>query len=182
MNRLITILLLANFACVPVKIAPRFKANEYKILVAKKFKRKLPRETSFIFKDPKNEDEFYNFINTKFQLKHNNVGYNVPFQIENETFYLSYSETDKEDKTLNLPLVIIDAKRESNGNSPLFENNYSSRKDHWYILLTVYDENIKNCLLDKYPKKAEVVKYLKALKDEYLNTTNYQEILFTKKP
>lgn len=54
-------------SCVPVKIAPRFKNQDFKIIQAKKFKRKLPRETSFIFKDPKKDGEFYKYIKTKFK-------------------------------------------------------------------------------------------------------------------
>ena len=46
-------------SCIPTKIAPRFKNEDYKVMQAKKFERNLPRETSFIFKDPKDADEFY---------------------------------------------------------------------------------------------------------------------------
>ena len=63
----LTMLLLAfaTLSCIPVKIAPRFKNEDYKIMQAKKFQRKMPRETSFIFKDPKDAGEFYNYINKK---------------------------------------------------------------------------------------------------------------------
>ncbi|GGI57407.1 hypothetical protein GCM10011444_17160 [Winogradskyella haliclonae] len=169
-------------SCIPVKVAPKFKNEDYKIIQAKKFKRKLSRETSFIFKDPKNEGEFYKYLNTKFQLKDNNVGLNTPFKIKGETFYLTYSETEKEDKSVNLPLVLIDVKRESNGNNSLFESHHINRTGHWYLLLTVYDKEIKNCLLDNHPKRENVIEYLKSMKAEYLNTANYQELLFNKKP
>ena len=109
------------------------------------------------------------------------MGFNVPFQIDGQTLYLTYNEAVREDETLNLPLILIDAKRDSNGNSKLFEGNYSSRKGHWYIILTIYDENIKNCLKDNHPLKSKTIQYLKNLKQEYLNTQNYEELLLTKK-
>lgn len=182
MKKLILIALcLAILACIPVKFAPKFKNEDYKVMVAKKFQKKMPKETAFIFKDPKDAEEFYNYINKKFRLNHVNVGYNVPFKLNGETLYLSYHEAERTDQTLNLPLVAIDAKRESNGNSPIFEDNYMSRKGHWYILITIYDENLKNCLQDKHPLKDLTIQYLIALQQEYLNMYNYEELLFTKK-
>lgn len=182
MKRLFILVVVITFSsCIPTKIAPRFKAQDYKIMKAKKFQRKLPRETSFIFKDPKDADEFYNYINKKYNLNHDNVGLNTPFQFKGNTYYLSYSEVERIDETLNLPLVIIDGKRKQNGNSALFDDSYTTRKGHWYIIITVYDENLSNCLLDKYPKRLEIIEYLKALKQEYLTTHNYEELLFLKK-
>ncbi len=63
----------------------------------------------------------------------------------------------------------------------MFEDCYVSRKGHWYIILTVYDEIIKNCLRDNHPLKTKAIQYLKELKQEYLTTHNYEELLLTKK-
>lgn len=178
------ILLISIFgitSCIPVKIAPKFKNQDYKIMQAKKFQRDMPKETSFIFKDSKDADEFYTYINKKYQLNNVNVGSNVPFQIEGQTLYLTYYEAERTDETVNLPLVAIDAKRESNGNSRMFEGNYKSRTGHWYIILTVYDENIKNCLKENHSLREKTTQYLKNLKQEYLTTQNYEELLFTEK-
>ncbi|MFC0604338.1 hypothetical protein [Winogradskyella pulchriflava] len=178
---LILVSLIVLTSCIPYKIAPKFKNEDYKITRAKKFQRKLSREISFIFKDPKDADEFYNYINKKYNLNHKDVGLNTPFQLEGKTFYLSYTEVERTDEKLALPLVITDLRRSSNGNDPLFEGKYTTRKGHWYILLTVYDEDIKNCLLSKHPMRSQIISYLKKLKQEYLTTQNYEELLFTKK-
>ena len=182
MKKLIILLLACVVtSCIPVKVAPKFKNQDYKIMQAKKFQKKMPRETAFIFKDAKDAEEFYNYINKKYRLNDIDVGYNVPFQLEGQTLYLSYHEAERTDKNVNLPLVLIDAKRESNGNSRLFEDNYTSRTGHWYIILTVYDKDIKNCLKEKHPLKEKTIQYLKDLKQEYLSTQNYEELLLTKK-
>ncbi|WP_296383133.1 hypothetical protein, partial [Winogradskyella sp.] len=55
------------------------------------------------------------------------------------------------------------------------------RKDHWYIIITVYDKQIKNCQIENHPMKSKVLEYLKDIKQEYLATHNYEELLFTKK-
>lgn len=179
---LVFFLLVAMTSCIPIKIAPKFENEDYKIMQAKKFQRKMPRETSFIFKDSKDANEFYTYINKKYKLNDMDVGINTPFQIDGQTLYLSYHEAERTDETINIPLVVIDAKRESNGNSRLFEDNYSSRTGHWYILLTVYDDTITNCLKDKHLMKAKTIQYLKDLKQEYLSTQNYEALLLTKKP
>ncbi|WP_179319737.1 hypothetical protein [Winogradskyella helgolandensis] len=178
---IILLLVITATACIPVQITPKFKNQDYKVMLAKKFQKNMPRETAFIFKDSKDAEEFYNYINKKYNLNNIDVGYNVPFQLEGQTLYLSYHEAERTDKNVNLPLVLIDAKRESNGNSSLFENNYTSRTGHWYLILTVYDENIKNCLRDQHPLKEKTIEYLKELKQEYLTTQNYEELLLTKK-
>ena len=148
---------------------------------ANKFQRKLPKETAFIFKDPKDADEFYNYINTKYSLNHNNVGLNTPILVNSHRFYFIYHEVERTDETANIGLVFADLVLEEKTGLTAFENNYSSRKGHWYIIITVYDENLKNCLLHKHPKNSEIIQYLKGLKQEYLTTLNYQELLFTKK-
>ncbi len=182
MNRFfITILLVTIVSCIPYKIAPKFKNEDYKVMKAKKFQRKLPKETSFIFKDPKEADEFYNYINKKFNLNHKDVGFNTPFQLNGKTYYLSYSEVERTDETANIGLVLTDLVLDEKVGVRVFEDNYSSRKGHWYLLLTVYDEDIKNCLIEKHPDRSMIIKYLKALKKEYLTTHNYEALLFTKK-
>lgn len=150
------------------------------MMQAKKFKRKLPRETSFIFKDPKKADEFYHYVNTKYQLNHTDVGYNVPITIDGKTCYLTYNEASIDDKKMNLLGLVVDAKLEDEGLTPLFDS-YVKRKGHWYLIITVFDENIKNCLLEDHPLRQKTIEYLKDLKKEYLSTHNYQELLFTKK-
>ncbi|AUC81313.1 hypothetical protein [Lacinutrix sp. Bg11-31] len=176
---IILAILLFTTSCFPVKIAPNIETH--KITTAKKFKRKLPKEASFIFNDPKNAGEFYDYLNAKYNLDHVNVGANTPFNIGNETYYLSYREAERETKTINLALAAIDAKRESNGNSRLFEDDYSKRVGIWYILLTVYDDDFNNCLKPEYTNNKKVVLYLEAIRKEYLRTQNYLELQFKKK-
>ena len=176
---LLALILLSS--CIPTNIAPRFKNKDYKIMQAKKFSRKLPKKTSFIFKDPKDANEFYHYINTKLRLNHSNVGYNSPFYINKERYYLSYEEVGKEDKVFNIGIAATDLVLQEKTGLTVFDDNYTSRTGHWYIVITVFDEQTENCLLDTHPKKDLVIEYLKAMKKEYLETHNYQELLFTKK-
>jgi len=182
MNRIsITLLLLLITSCIPTKIAPKFKDEGFKISNAKKFDKSLYKEMAYIFIDPKDADEFYNYIDFKYQLNGIDVGANVPIKLQNQKLFLSYQEIDKEDELFNLPLALIDAKRESNGNTKLFEDSYEYRKGYWYIVLTVYDKNLNNCLNNDHKLRLDVIKYLKLLQEEYLTTHNYQELLLAKK-
>ena len=160
-------------SCIPVKIAPTIEGD--KIMVAKKFKRKLPKQYSLIFEDPKEANEFYNFINTKYQLDHVNVESNVAFKIENQSFYFSFYETNKDTKTINLVPILVDAKRDANGSDPLFSDMHTSRKGKWYLVLIATDYDSNDCLNPKHTDSKIVEKYLRDLKVEYLNTSNYIE-------
>jgi hypothetical protein len=176
MKELLPILVFFIFSsCIPLRIAP--KIMDDKVMVAKKFKRSLPRNYAFIFQDPKNADEFYNFINMKFDLGYQDVEWNVPFSINDETYFLSFYETEIPTKTLNLIPIMVDFKRESNGNTPLFEDAHFSRIGNWYLVITVYNSEMRDCLEPQYESRSSVLKYLRDLRLEYLNTHNYLETL-----
>ncbi|MCL6460415.1 MAG: hypothetical protein I4O51_00890 [Flavobacterium micromati] len=167
------ILILLAYSCIPFQIAPNIKGE--KLVKAKKFKKNLPNFYGFIFEDTKNANEFYTLINTKYNLKHSNVESNVPIIINNNTYYLSFFEREKSTKTLNLIPIVVDVKRQSNGNDPLLEDLYTSRSGYWYLVLTVADSDIKDCLKPNYPKREEIISHLKSLRDEYFTTSNYME-------
>jgi hypothetical protein len=165
-------------SCIPVRIAPKIKKD--KVIVAKKFKRQLPGDHAYIFKDPKDADEFYHYINTKYELNHLDVESNVPVMITGETYFLSFYEVERTTKTINLVPVIVDARRESNGNDPILEDLHVSRTGHWYLVLLVSDSNMSDCLKPNYKNRTEVLNFLNELRLEYLNTTNYLDPLLRK--
>lgn len=174
----IVTLLFLNFSCIPLRIAPTIKTD--KVMVAKKFKRTLSNRNAFIFEDPKNANEFYSYINTKYELNHQDVEFNVPFEINGKVFYFSFSEVEIRDKTFNLVPIAADAALQNKNMEPLFQNNYISRTGNWYILIAVNDEALNDVLHENYSERDMVINYLKAMRIEYLNTSNYLEALFKK--
>jgi len=173
------VLLFITISCIPVRIAPNI--SEYKIVKANKFKRKLPKQYAFVFEDPKEANEFYNYINTKFQLNHQFVDWDVPFKINNHFHYLRFYETEIPNKTFNLIPFLIDAKRESNGNDSLLEDAYISRKENWYLVITVNSDESTDCLNPNYQYNKQIIIYLKELRQEYINTQEYSEVLLKQK-
>jgi hypothetical protein len=167
----ILLILFLISSCIPIRIAPNIK--DYKVKIAKRFKRKLPRSYAFIFEDPKDANEFYNYINIRYQLHYQDVELNVPLTIDNEVFFLSFYEAEIPTKTINLIPVLVDAKLEQNGITPILEDSYSSRFGNWYLVLTVTDSDMSDCLKSSHKDYQKVVKYLRNLKNEYLSTSNY---------
>jgi hypothetical protein len=170
---LCSLLLIVN--CIPLKFAP--KIDDYKITIAKKFKRNLPRQYAFVFEDDKEADEFYNFINMKFDLGHENVELNVPIVVNNQTYFMSFHEREKTSEVVNLVPIVIDGVLDSEGYDPVFENAYSSRNSHWYILITVMDSEFNDCLSPSFVNQKEVISSLQLLKKEYQSTHHYVEAL-----
>lgn len=156
-----------------MRIAPSIKND--KVIVAKKFKRDLPRSYAFIFEDPKEADEFYNFVNTKYDLDFQDVESNVPIEIDAAIYYMSFYESEIPTKTINLIPIVIDAKAGSNGNEPLLEDAHFSRVGNWYLVLTVDNSEMKDCLAPNYPHREKILVFLRELKSEYLTTHNYIE-------
>ena len=99
----------------------------------------------------------------------------MPFELEGDMFYFNFYEIEKPFKTINLIPFIIDAKLEENDYGPFFENSYVSREGHWFLVITVSDEELNDCLALNYRNRENILKYLRDLKYEYLNTHNYIE-------
>lgn len=183
----ITFLIVSIFlfqSCIPLRIAP--KIEDYKITKGKKFKRSLPKREMFVFEDEKEANEFYNYIDTKYQLNNENVFDDVPFQIDNEQYFFSFYEVDIPNKSLNLfPLVADVFLNTALGNEDMelyFSENAEpvSRKGNWYIAIEVYSDSEKDCLQINSLSREPVLKYLRTLKKEYFSTYNYNETLFRK--
>lgn len=132
----------------------------------------------FVFEDPKDIDEFYRFVDAKFHLNNQNVYDDVPFILNGAQYFFSFYETHIPDKTINLGGMVVDAMLQSADVSPVFEDNYSHRRDNWYIAVEVYSDLEKDCLAPESLSREAVLKYLRNLKFEYLTTTNYNETVF----
>ncbi len=171
MRQLLTIMLLFLLSsCITLRKAP--EVTTHKVATAKKFQRKFPKQKAFIFEDPKEADQFYNYINIKFQLNDNDVGFDVPIDINNNLYYFTYHEAEIPDKKFNLLGLTVDAALTANKLDPIF-NNYVNRKGHWFIAITVRDVENKNCLNSNYKNRKEVLDYLQLLQNEYLNSPRF---------
>lgn len=176
---LLTLSIITLTSCIPTKIAPRIEGD--KVMYAKKFKRKLLREYTFIFEDPKQANEFYKYINTKYERNHKDVRYNTPIIVDGITYYLTFRETERQTETVNLVPIAIDAVLDDNNAPKLLKDVHVTRTGIWYILISVRDDDLKDCLHPNYKSRAAIIKYLRKLRHEYLNTMNYLEVLLKKK-
>ncbi|WP_293298053.1 hypothetical protein [Allomuricauda sp.] len=164
-------------SCIPLRIAPTIK--NYKITQGKKFKRGLPKKTVFVFEDPKDADEFYHYVNTKYQLYDYYVDVQVPFTINDQTFYFSFYEVEIPTKTINLvPLALDVALSRAADMDPMFEDAHATRIGNWYIAIEIFSATEEDCLSFDSVSREVVLSYLRDLKKEYLATDNYNELVF----
>jgi hypothetical protein len=175
-SKIICLILLAasTFSCIPLQIAPNIDGA--KLYKGKKFKKNLPKQGVYVFEDPKDANEFYTYINAKFDIDYDIGGGNVPITIKNKKYFLTFYEVERNTKTVNLVPIVADAVMDSKGIDPVFENHYSSRSGSWYIALTVTDEDLHDNLKEDDPAYASIIKHLDHLRNEYLSTANYMEI------
>ena len=155
--RMLYLLLVTNFlfsSCIPLQLAPNFEGG--KVFKPKKFKRQLPQQYVYVFEDPKDVNEFYNYINAKFQIYYDDATGNVPVLIAGNTYFLTFYEAERATKTVNLVPMLVDNALENEGYSPVLENVHTSRKGKWYIALTVTDDNMDDGLNPKYVNHAEL--------------------------
>ena len=175
--RLILLCALLCQSCIPLRIAPNIK--DYKIAKGKRFKKGLPKKNVFVFEDPKEADEFYHYVNTKFQLNDYYVDVQVPLLIEDTTYYFSFYEVEIPTKTINLiPLALDVALNKATDMEPVFDDIHTSRTGNWYIAIEVFTDTEKDCLSEESVSRQKVLSYLRNLKKEYLATNNYNELVF----
>ncbi len=167
-------------SCIPLRIAP--KIEDYKITPGKKFKRSLSKRQMFIFENPKDEHHFYNYVNTKFQLGDQNVYDDIPFEIEGEQYFFAWYEVEIADKSINLAPILFNATMsrllDSDNDDGFIDAEEVIRSGNWYLALEVYSDVEKDCLKEDTLSREVVLKYLRALKNEYLSTHNYNEVVF----
>lgn len=172
---LVFVLLLVQ-SCIPLRIAP--KIDDYKITQGKKFKRSLSKRQMFIFEDAKDAEQFYNFVNINFNLGDRNVYDDVPFEINGQQYFFAWYEVEIPNKSLHILPILADVIIASTGNYPMLEDSYGSRKGNWYLAIEVYNDLESDCLVETSLSRDVVLKYLSALKQEYLATHNYNETVF----
>lgn len=173
---LLVLVLFLSQSCIPLRIAP--KIDDYKITKGKKFKRSLSKRQMFIFEDAKEAEQFYNFVNINFGLKDTNVYDDVPFEIGGQQYFFAWYEVEIPNKSINILPILADVIIVSTGNNPMLENSYGSRKGNWYLAIEVYNDLEPDCLVETSLSRESVLKYLRALKKEYLATHNYNETVF----
>jgi hypothetical protein len=102
------VLFLALFlgSCIPISIKPEI--IDYSITNGAKFKRGLPNQTVFVFEDPEDTEEFYTYIKVKFNRQYQDVGYHIPVEVYDTAFYVTFCETERTTKTINLILITAD--------------------------------------------------------------------------
>ncbi|MRI01100.1 hypothetical protein GH721_11215 [Kriegella sp. EG-1] len=178
-NHLIcTLVLFICQSCIPLRIAPNIQT--YKISKGKKFKRGLPKRQMFIFEDTKQAGAFYDYVNIKYELNDIDVYDDIPFQIAGQEYFFSFYEIDIPDKSVNfLPVLFEQA---INAALHIEDDNNAEpkeiRKDNFYIAIEVYSDIEKDCLSSEALSKESVLKYLSNLRQEYLTTKNYNELVF----
>lgn len=165
-------------SCIPIRIAPSI--DDYRVVKGKKFKRSLPKRQMFIFENPKDADHFYNYVNTKFTLNAENVYDDIPFKIDGQQYFFSFYEVDIPDKSIDF-LSFFFSHALSAALDYEDENDTAPeevRKENYYLAIEVYNDIEHDCLTDTSLSREVVLKYLRALKEEYLSTHNYNEVVF----
>ena len=162
-------------SCFPLSIPPNLEKG--KLIEAQKFKRKLPKQYAYIFTDPKDANEFYYYLNAKFPP--NQAGDsedNVPIQIDNTNYYISFYETEKKSRIVNLlPALANEVMRKNNVSIELNEPPIV-RGGTWYIVLVITDSEFNDALSPNSEYQKKMLAYAKSIHNEYISTTNYNSI------
>ena len=161
-------------SCIPVRIAPKIEGGQ--IYKPKKFHKQLPQQYAYVFEDPKDANEFFQYINAKFQTNYQDDVGNIPVRINNNEHYLTFYEIERRSTTINLVPIMVDGMLEREGYSPVLDEVHESRSGTWYIALTVTDEQLEDNLNPKHSLHEDVIGYVEAMRKEYLTTAEYIEI------
>lgn len=171
--------LILTCSCIPLKVAPNLV--EGKVLKSKKWVKHLGPHYVYAFNDPKKANEFYRYINAKFQTRYDDAQGNTPILVEGNTFYLTFYEKEKHTEVLNLITPLIGVAMEEKGYGNYFQDTEVYREGTWYIVITVTDENYQDSLHPEYEHQDVVLSYVEDLRKEYLTTKEYIEVYLKSK-
>jgi len=170
----LTLLFVATTSCIPVKVAPNLEQG--KIMKAQKFVKSLGPQYMFVFDDPKDANEFYKYVNAKYQTVYDDDLGNIPVQINEQSYFLTFYEVSKETKVVNLITPVIETVLEKNNIGTYDGEIPIERTGKWYIALTLTDDDLKDALHPEYSKMNETLGYVKNIRQEYLTTAEYIEV------
>lgn len=158
------LMVLCFVSCIPLKYAPNIE--DYDVVVAKKFKSDLPKRHAFVFEDRNDTEIFMQFIYWKFGRIDMDLKEDIPFDVDGQTYYMTFYERPRESASLNLLPLLIDGE-------VMGEELYDSDGEYWYILITVTDSELRDCLNPAYPDQKKVIYALSQLKEAYMNSDIY---------
>ncbi|MCH9660656.1 MAG: hypothetical protein K0U54_07065 [Bacteroidetes bacterium] len=170
----LVLLVLSVYSCFPVKIAPNLSDGE--VLPSKKFVKNLGSQYVYVFDDPKAANEFYEYINAKYQTTYDDLNGNTPVVIDEEIYYLTFYEVSKETKVVNLLTPMVEVVLEQNDLGSYTKEARVYREGKWYIALTVTDSQFHDALRPGYAKEKTVLRYVDGMRGEYLTTKEYIEV------
>jgi hypothetical protein len=172
-------------SCIPLRIAPNI--SDYKTVKGTRFKKGLPQKNAFVFEDPKEAGEFYDYVNTKFDLQDYYADVEVPFQVGEKQYFFSFYEVEKKGRAINLVPILLDVTINATLGNDEFETytatdeNTLLRNGNYYIAIEAYSAVDKDCLSYEYTDRDGVLVYLRNLKEEYLTSHNLHEVVFKNK-
>ena len=171
---LVLLITLLSYSCIPLKVAPDIADG--KVYAPKKFKKQLPKQHTYVFNDPKDANEFYNYVNAKFQIVYDDATGNIPITMNDKTYYLTFYEVERDTKTVNLVPILVNSAMENKGYTPAFEEAEVTRVGYWYVALTISDTALGDALDPNYKDHKEVLQYANHMRNEYLTTVEYIEV------
>lgn len=106
----------------------------------------------FIFEDPKEANEFYYYVNTKFQLGDDRVYDDVPFSIQGQHYFFSFYEVNILDKAVNFSPLLFSATINAvlQDDESAIEDPEEFRKENHYIAIEVYNDIENDCLVEMH--------------------------------
>lgn len=177
MKKVLYLLLIALLqSCFPVSIAPNLEKGQ--LFEARKFKKQLPNQYSYIFTDPKDAHEFYYFISSKFPSNEDGDSEtNVPVFIKDRQYFVTFYETEKSSKAVNLLPMFTNGVLEKNNIPVRTDQPFILRDGTWYIALIITDEDYNDALSPSYTHHNDVMQFSRSLQNEYFITNNYNSLL-----
>jgi len=162
-------------SCIPLQIAPTIK--EDKVKLANRFKWSLPKEYAFIFKDPKDANKFFKYIDARSKHKYLDADWSLPVIVKENEYFFTFYEVEKNTRYINLLPFLFNSALNLDSDGDELD---IVRKGSWYIALTVSDKYNRDCLNPKFKYREEIIQYLKKLRIDYLNSSDYNEVLMRK--
>lgn len=164
--------------CISIKKAPEINASGYKIVKGKKLKRSLRKSNHFIFYNHLYDSDLTAFIEYKLKAEENSFLQNLPVNIKDINFLMTFYTVASKDVSIDLLSPVINRVFNTKLNTDYDENIKTETTEHYYVAVYVESDLEADSLKEGSIHRAIVENYLIKLMNEYQSIGSSQELDF----
>ncbi|WP_298417913.1 hypothetical protein [uncultured Kordia sp.] len=164
--------------CISLKKAPEVNASGYIIAKGKKLKKSLSNANHFVFYNHLYDSDLTAFIEYKLKAEENSFLQNLPVNIKETNFLMTFYTVASSDKSINLLKPFVNKAINEKLNTDFSEDVETKETEYYYVAVYVESDLESDSLKEESIHRKIVENYLIGLMNEYQSIGSSKELNF----